>query len=369
MANNQALAPAKRAGEEERRALSERERGISAGARRAAGRGDRAAAPHRAGGRAAPRAAAGRRGDEGLSFRGRERPASLRRPVRRQADARGLQLHVRAGARAAVPDVHLALSAWDGEAPDIEQRIALAVVARSPIERLVAFKKERGWRHLKLYSDIDRRLQPRLSRAVAEGGDDAGVQRLHPPRRHDPPFLERRDGLRDRRPRPGPARRADLMPLWTILDCTPEGRGTDWYPKLEYKSDETGWVPSGAPGRTRTSTMLPPPDFESGASTNSATGAMRADHSGRAGRVNAGAMPPAAASDAALCPGTTACGTPSCARSTRNRSDWRGRARHCGGRRRHDSRRVVLPIRARARAVSALPRAARSPITSRSRSR
>ena len=30
---------------------------------------------------------------------------------------------------------------------------------------------------------------------------------------------------------------------------------------------------SGAPGRTRTSTMLPLPDFESGASTNSATGA------------------------------------------------------------------------------------------------
>ena len=29
----------------------------------------------------------------------------------------------------------------------------------------------------------------------------------------------------------------------------------------------------GAPGRTRTSTMFPPPDFESGASTNSATGA------------------------------------------------------------------------------------------------
>src|SRR5215510_466146 len=45
------------------------------------------------------------------------------------------------------------LSAWDGEARDIEQNVALAVVARSPIERLVAFKKERGWRNLKLYSD------------------------------------------------------------------------------------------------------------------------------------------------------------------------------------------------------------------------
>jgi predicted dithiol-disulfide oxidoreductase (DUF899 family) len=26
----------------------------------------------------------------------------------------------------------------------------------------------------------------------------------------------------------------DLDPLWTILDTTPEGRGADWYPKLEY---------------------------------------------------------------------------------------------------------------------------------------
>ena len=26
----------------------------------------------------------------------------------------------------------------------------------------------------------------------------------------------------------------DLMPLWTILDMTPEGRARDWYPKLSY---------------------------------------------------------------------------------------------------------------------------------------
>jgi predicted dithiol-disulfide oxidoreductase (DUF899 family) len=26
----------------------------------------------------------------------------------------------------------------------------------------------------------------------------------------------------------------DLMPIWTILDVTPQGRGTDWYPKLNY---------------------------------------------------------------------------------------------------------------------------------------
>src|ERR1700675_1822527 len=39
------------------------------------------------------------------------------------------------------------LSAWDGEVPDITQRVALAVVARSPIERLMAFTRERGWHH------------------------------------------------------------------------------------------------------------------------------------------------------------------------------------------------------------------------------
>ncbi len=26
----------------------------------------------------------------------------------------------------------------------------------------------------------------------------------------------------------------DLMPLWTILDSTAEGRGAKWYPKLSY---------------------------------------------------------------------------------------------------------------------------------------
>jgi predicted dithiol-disulfide oxidoreductase (DUF899 family) len=46
------------------------------------------------------------------------------------------------------------LSAWDGEVPDILQRVSLAVVARSPIERLKTFKRERGWRYLPLFSDL-----------------------------------------------------------------------------------------------------------------------------------------------------------------------------------------------------------------------
>ena len=34
----------------------------------------------------------------------------------------------------------------------------------------------------------------------------------------------------------------DLMPLWAILDSTPEGRGEDWYPQLEYAKRESQHV-------------------------------------------------------------------------------------------------------------------------------
>lgn len=66
------------------------------------------------------------------------------------------------------------LSAWDGEVPDITQRVALAIVARSPIARLVAFKRERGWHHLPLYSDISGEFSRDYHGMTKDGGDDAG---------------------------------------------------------------------------------------------------------------------------------------------------------------------------------------------------
>jgi hypothetical protein len=47
------------------------------------------------------------------------------------------------------------MSVWDGEARDIGQRVSFVMIARPPSERLLAFKRERGWRHLRLYSDPD----------------------------------------------------------------------------------------------------------------------------------------------------------------------------------------------------------------------
>jgi len=126
------------------------------------------------------------------------------------------------------------LSAWDGEARDVEQRIALAVVARSPIDRLVAFKKERGWHNLKLYSDISGDYSRDYHALSKEDGDDAAFNvftRRDGTIRH---FWSAEMGFETADPGQDPRGAPDLMPIWTILDSTPEGRGTDWYPKLEY---------------------------------------------------------------------------------------------------------------------------------------
>src|SRR6266404_7726159 len=65
------------------------------------------------------------------------------------------------------------LSAWGGEVPDVQQRVALALFALSPIQRLLAFKKERGWRYLPLYSDSSGEFGRDYHALTKDGGDDA----------------------------------------------------------------------------------------------------------------------------------------------------------------------------------------------------
>ena len=126
------------------------------------------------------------------------------------------------------------LSSWDGEAQDIEQNVALAVVAQSPIERLVAFKKERGWRNLKLYSDIDAEYSKDYYANTPEWDDTAAFHvftRRDGTIRH---FWGGEMGFETADPGQDPRGAPDLMPLWTVIDSTPEGRKADWYPSLEY---------------------------------------------------------------------------------------------------------------------------------------
>ena len=141
------------------------------------------------------------------------------------------------------------LDGLDGAAEHIGQRIHLAVVAKSPLPRVLAFAKERGWRRLRLLSTAGNTYDRDYF------GDSAGLsaavrqqQEFKEGEEWDMPMLNmfRRDGGAIRHfwgsellyvpPEAGQEYRHNdaLDPLWNMLDLTPEGRG-NFEPKLEYK--------------------------------------------------------------------------------------------------------------------------------------
>jgi predicted dithiol-disulfide oxidoreductase (DUF899 family) len=105
-------------------------------------------------------------------------------------------------------------------------------VARSPIERLIAAKKARGWTRHKVFCDASGDYtRDYVSR------DDADVPGYSVFTRRDGTIRHFWSGeMSGMMADPGqdPRGAPDLDMLWNLLDTTPEGRGTNWYPKLAY---------------------------------------------------------------------------------------------------------------------------------------
>ncbi|MGI9025249.1 MAG: DUF899 family protein [Burkholderiaceae bacterium] len=126
------------------------------------------------------------------------------------------------------------LGGLDGTALDIAQRLSVAIVGRSPVERQKAFKAERGWRSLKMYSTAGNSFAEDY-RGVGPDGEDWAAMNVFVKDgetiRH---FWGNEMGLATADPGQDPRGAPELMPMWTIFDMTPEGRAPNWYPKLEY---------------------------------------------------------------------------------------------------------------------------------------
>jgi predicted dithiol-disulfide oxidoreductase (DUF899 family) len=135
--------------------------------------------------------------------------------------------------KAPCPSCTSFLTSWNGTATNLRERVALVVTARSPIERLIEYKRQRGLDKLPFVSDVSGEYTRTYVNA-----DDADVPGFSVFTRRDGTIRhfysgEMSGAMAD--PGQDPRGAPDLDPLWLMLDITPEGRGTDWYPKLSYR--------------------------------------------------------------------------------------------------------------------------------------
>jgi predicted dithiol-disulfide oxidoreductase (DUF899 family) len=126
------------------------------------------------------------------------------------------------------------LDQLDGAAEHAAQRINLVAAGKAPIERMLTFAAERGWRHLRLLSTAGTTYNRDYLAETQDGEQQPMLNVFH------------RDGDAIRHfwgselfyvpfdPRQGPRHVGTLESLWNLFDLIPEGRGTNWDERLSY---------------------------------------------------------------------------------------------------------------------------------------
>jgi predicted dithiol-disulfide oxidoreductase (DUF899 family) len=136
--------------------------------------------------------------------------------------------------KAACPMCSSIIDALNATVAHASQRMSLAVVAKSSLERLRTFARDRGWSRLRLLSSAGNNYNRDYYGENAEGGQQPSLNvfvRRGGKVRH---FFHSELLLVPTEPGQN-QRHVDMMwPLWNLLDFTPEGRGTDWFPSLTY---------------------------------------------------------------------------------------------------------------------------------------
>jgi predicted dithiol-disulfide oxidoreductase (DUF899 family) len=126
------------------------------------------------------------------------------------------------------------LDQLDGAVEHASQHVNLAVVAKAPLDRILTFARERGWRRLRLLSSAGNSYNRDYL-----GETEAG---------HQTPMLNvfHRDGDTIRHfwaselfyaptdPGQEPRHVGTIEPLWNLFDLTREGRPMDWDEQLHY---------------------------------------------------------------------------------------------------------------------------------------
>jgi predicted dithiol-disulfide oxidoreductase (DUF899 family) len=132
------------------------------------------------------------------------------------------------------PSCTAMLDQLDGAAEHVSQQLNLAVVAKSPLPRILTFAEERGWRRLRLLSSSGNNFKREYHGETASGDQMPMLNVFH------------RDGDAIRHfwsaellyaptdTGQDPRHVGTLEPLWNLFDLTPKGRPPDWEEQLSY---------------------------------------------------------------------------------------------------------------------------------------
>jgi predicted dithiol-disulfide oxidoreductase (DUF899 family) len=127
------------------------------------------------------------------------------------------------------------LDSFDGVVEHASQRINVAIVVKAALPRALEHARARGWRHLRIVSSAHNTFNRDYHGESRDDGQQQPMlnvfRRDHGVIRHfwsSELFFEPADPGEDQR------HGDSIDPLWNLFDFTPEGRGTDWYPDLNY---------------------------------------------------------------------------------------------------------------------------------------
>jgi predicted dithiol-disulfide oxidoreductase (DUF899 family) len=126
------------------------------------------------------------------------------------------------------------LDQLDGAVEHAGQRLSFAVVAKAPLERVLTFAEERGWRRLRLLSSAENTYNRDYHGETADGDQRPMLNVFHREGgtiRHfwaSELFYAPTDAGQD------PRHVGTLEPLWNLFDFTREGRPPDWDEQLSY---------------------------------------------------------------------------------------------------------------------------------------
>lgn len=133
----------------------------------------------------------------------------------------------------ACPSCTSILDGLDGEAPHVIQRANFAIVAKSPIERIRAWAKERGWRNLRFLSSAGSTYNHDYQGENAKGEQMPALNVFVRRNGRVSHFYNTELMFAPVDPGQDPRHVDMIWPVWNLFDVTPEGRGK-WNPKLSY---------------------------------------------------------------------------------------------------------------------------------------